>query len=157
MRVSGLGEDAGRGEDHPIEHLRMIRDGWRLLSEGHAKRQSIRARTWIVIDPPRVYAKPRPKTPQVELEQRLLGIHEKNGPWHVLDHALVDRKTGRETLLERCEWADWDHQGDLLFAREGRLWRARVARGALEEPRAVIDLRGAKFERVIPPPEARVW
>jgi hypothetical protein len=157
MQVSALGEHAGRGEDVPIQDFRMIRDGWRVVSEGRARRQSMRARTWIVFDPPHVFAKPRPKTLELELEQRLRGIHQKNGPWYVLDHALVDRSTGRETLFEGCEWADWDHQGDLLFARDGCLLRARVARGALEEPRTVIDLRDATFERVIAPPDARVW
>lgn len=157
MRVSALGKHAGKGEDDPIHHLRLIRDGWRLVQEGAAKEQSYRARIWIVLDPPRVYAKPRPRQPHLELEQRLLGVKEKNGPWYVLEHALVDRTTGREELLSGCEWADWDHQGDLLFARGGCLFRSRVIRGVLEEPRTLIDLREETFRHVLAPRDARGW
>ncbi len=157
MRVSPLGQHAGRGEDDPIHHYRMVRDGWRLASEGRVEEKSYGARIWIVLDPPRVYAKARPSEPYLELEQRLRGIHEKNGPWYVLEHALVDRRSGREEVLEDCEWADWDHQGDLLMAREGRLLRARVVRGVVQEPRVLIDLSGDTFRRVIAPKEARSW
>ncbi len=157
MRVSALAEHAGRGEDDPIHHYRLLRDGWRLTQSSRGVEQSRGAKVWIVFDPPIVYAKPRPRQPQLELEERMRGIKGTNGPWYVLEHALVDRASGREELLPRCEWADWDSQGDLLFASEGRLFRARVPRGRLEAPRELIDLRGETFEQVLAPPGARTW
>jgi hypothetical protein len=157
MRVSALGRDAGRGEDDPIQHHRLTRDGWRLVDLGTPREQSRGASIWIVLDPPRVYAKGRPKEPELELEQRWTGIKQTNGPWYVMEHALVRRSTQREHALPDCEWADWDHQGDLLMAREGRLWRARVVRGVLQEPRMLIDLREERFEPVVAPPSARTW
>lgn len=157
MRVSALGDHAGLGEDDPIHHIRLVRDGWRLAQEGRAQRQSSDAPTWIVFDPPCVYAKARPKQPHLELEQRLVGIKQTNGPWYVLEHALIDHGNEREEILQGCDWADWDHQGDLLLARDGCLLRARIVRGVLQEPATLIDLRDETFHRVIAPPAARVW
>lgn len=157
MRVSTLGEHSGRGEDDPIHHYRMLRDGWRLAQTSPGVEQGGEAKIWVVFDPPVVYAKARPKQPHLELEQRMRGIKETNGPWYVLEHALVDRTSGCEEVLPDCEWADWDSQGDLLLASEGRLLRARVVRGALQTPRELIDLREDAFRRVPAPPDARRW
>jgi hypothetical protein len=86
-----------------------------------------------------------------------MGIKQRDGPWRVLEHAIVDRKSGRETSLGSYDWADWDPRGDLLLARDGRMLRARFERGALQEPRARIDLSGEKFERVLAPTAAQRW
>jgi hypothetical protein len=53
------------------------------------------------------------------------GFHEREGPWYVVEYDLIDMKTEQETQLGRLDWADWDSNGDLLFAREGRLYRER--------------------------------
>lgn len=157
VRVSPLGPYSGLGEDDPIQHQRLIREGWRLAEEGEAHRKSFDAPTWIVFDPPRVYARCRPNDAGLTLERRLMGIGQVNGPWYVEEHAIVDPGSGREEVLPGCEWADWDHQGDLLSAREGCLFRSRVVRGVIQAPTLLIDLRGERFRRVLAPPEARAW
>ncbi|MCA9606758.1 MAG: hypothetical protein KC619_14230 [Myxococcales bacterium] len=157
LRVSPLADHAGLGEDDPILHYRRLRDGWRLAEGGEVVKESFDAPIWIVYDPPQVYAKARPRTPHLELEHRLRGIKQKNGPWYVVDHAVVNRTDGSETLFEGCGWADWDSNGDLLFARDGQLFRAPVVRSVLQAPKALIDLGEQTFRRVIAPPEARRW
>jgi hypothetical protein len=155
--VSPLGSHAGAGEDGPIHHQRLLRGGWRLVEKGHANDKGFDAPTWLVYDPPRVYAKARPSQPHLEIEHRLRGIRERNGPWYVEEFAVVDRTKQREELLPACEWADWDHQGDLLWASRGTLSRSRVVRSVLQPARTLIDLGGDRFQHVIAPPSARKW
>jgi hypothetical protein len=92
---------------------------------------------------------------------RITGIHEREGPWYVVGYDLLDMKQEQVTPLGRLDWADWDANGDLLFAREGRLYRLEPRRKAggleLREPQLVADLRGHKFEHRAAPPEATRW
>lgn len=176
VRVKPLGERPGLGEDEPIHGARLLRDGWRLESPGEEHRDhryhSLRAegsrpRTWIRVDPARVYAKPRGggAPSGVELRMSLNGIHERDGPWYVLEYSVRDPGTGEERSLGRLDWADWDQNGDLLCAREGRLFRLHPAdwRNGLASAfdpsleAEVADLRGATFENRSAPPEALDW
>ena len=58
-----------------------------------------------------------------EIREKLTGIHENNGAWYVIEHVIVNTKSGQEFSLGRTDWADWCHSGDLLYAKGGRLWR----------------------------------
>lgn len=65
------------------------------------------------------------------------------------EHRLTRRDRAETESLGRTDWADWDHQGDLLFARTGRLYRlaAKDARDLqLDRARELIDLRPLCFE-----------
>lgn len=61
--------------------------------------------------------------------------------------------------LGRTEWADWDRQGDLLFARDGVLFRLpRPAEGAsVGDARELLDLRDRRFDARPSPASARRW
>ena len=86
------------------------------------------------------------------------GIQERDGSWYVLEHRVLDAH-GRVALdLGRSDWADWSRSGELLFARQGRLYRM-VVDGKSEPgtPEELIDLRDLKFEPRAAPPEATVW
>jgi hypothetical protein len=146
---------AGRGEDEPIASLRMKRDGWVLADPGSRteyKRgekyswEFVRAERW------------RKTCGEATLERRLLGIHEHNGPWYAYEHSLFDPDGNLVHDLGRSDWADWSISGELLFAREGRVYRVPVDRngkaGGVDE---LIDLRSLKFEQVPPPPAAMTW
>lgn len=83
--------------------------------------------------------------------------------------ARPDGRRRLHTLVqgaERCElgrpdWADWDHDGSLLVAERGCLFRRDVARiferPGSAAPRLVADLRAMRFEAMAPPPEAKAW
>jgi hypothetical protein len=49
---------------------------------------------------------------------------EFGGP-HVVEYAVEEQASGVTSPLGRATWADWDHGGRLIVAREGRLehWR----------------------------------
>ncbi len=154
MRVRPL--HAGRGEDHPIWHVRLVRDGWTLVKRGRESENSWRAPVWITYDPPFVYRKPQPHG-DAALEMHLLGVHEKDGDWHVTAHEVT---RGGEVIaaLGRSDWADWDATGDLLYAKAGRLYRlARKDLADRSRAREVADLREMRFEERKAPAWATRW
>jgi hypothetical protein len=86
------------------------------------------------------------------------GIHERDGSWYVLEYRILDAQRRVALDLGRSDWADWSRSGELLFAREGRLYRM-VVDGKSERgtPEELIDLRDLKFEPSVAPPQATVW
>lgn len=164
VRVRPLGEHAGRGEDYPIEDIRRVRDGWRLVQEGRQTQHGLKARVWIEVDPPEVWARPNPVRAGYELRQLTTGVHEKQGPWYVTEHEVEGPGAGERISLGRTDWADWCRSGDLLFAKGGRLFRLGFDRegkkGRLLAPEAaktLIDLSDRKFEPREAPPAASGW
>jgi hypothetical protein len=92
------------------------------------------------------------------LEMQLAGIKEREGPWWLLEYRVLDTKGNIALDLGRTDWADWSRDGDLLFAKEGSLFRARMnKRSGPAEPVKLIDLSGLSFEPVAAPPEATRW
>ncbi|HEV2836467.1 MAG TPA: hypothetical protein VGW58_14165 [Pyrinomonadaceae bacterium] len=161
FQVNPLGRGSGRGEDDPIVNQRLARDGWRFVQDGEAKQHGTRSSIWIEYKPAIVWSKPNtPKHNRYELEMRICGINQRNGPWYVVEHVVRDKSNGSMIDLGRADWADWCHSGDLLFALDGQLFRLGLSRsGALKklsDAKLVIDLRDRKFKEVAPPSPYRL-
>ena len=130
IEVRPFGPHSGGGEDYPVWFKRLERDGWSQSDEGWEK----------------------PRDPYV-LRMAILGVGEKNGPWYLIDHTVVD-KAGKEVLsLGESDWADWSKSGDLLFAKDGKLWRLRIP----GEPVIVADFSDRVFEEREPSSAALQW
>jgi hypothetical protein len=155
LTVKPFGNHPGRGEDDPIWSSRLARDGWVLQDAGawHENRRG--AELSFEYERPQIWNKARGHW---AIELRLLGVHERDGPWYVLEHKVIN--SDRETVLQlgRSDWADWSHSGDVLFARDGRLYCITVSgRHGLGKPMKLIDLRGYRFEPVESQPAASLW
>lgn len=148
----------GVGADTTLHEARLRRDGWRCTVESRWKQVDFDAPIRFLHDPPLTYRRARPgkKSDGLELQMRILGYGQPNGPWDVVEFDLVETKRTRETVtpLGRLDWADWDVNGDLLFAHEGRLYRRSMAQ---PEAREIADLRGLTFRRRRAPREATQW
>jgi hypothetical protein len=156
MTVEPYGEHSGRGEDDPVHSDRLARDGWRLVQEGEWQDQGLRAALYWVASPAFVFAKANPAVPTLMLTSSLHGIGQRGGPWRVLTHAV--ESDGQPAIdLGPSEWADWDRNGDLLFARDGQLYRCVRDGGGLGEPRVLLDARELRFRALAPTPEAMTW
>jgi hypothetical protein len=158
--IKPLGQYSGRGEDDPIHATRLIRDGWRYAQQGIFQEHNWSAPISYTSDPPEIWAKPRKNNDSYELRQFVRGIHEKNGPWYVLEHSLVNTRTGENISLGRTDWADWCHSGDLLYAKEGKIWRLGFDRGtiqSIDQARMLIDLRVRVFTPKEAPEGANKW
>jgi hypothetical protein len=70
-----------------------------------------------------------------------------------------DQSTLRK--LGRIDWTDLDHNGDVLWAWAGKLWRLprpkRVPDFATAAPRLLADFNDMGFEAIAPPASAQRW
>lgn len=152
ITVEPLGANPGWGEDDPILSMRMIRDGWVLRDAGAAQHHSFGAKISWTYPKNQVWSKTRGGW---SIELRLLGVHERDGPWYVIEHRLLNGDGRVVVDFGRSDWADWSRGGDVLLARDGRLYRLdpREA-GNLRE---IADLRAPRFQNVEAPASAKQW
>lgn len=157
------------GEDWPIYGRRLERDGWRCVQTGRAatasKRDLERVGLHYRYDPPIIHERIRTRVRPKHASLRMIteGLYERNGPWYRVSYAIVG-DAGEITPLGRADWADWDWNGDLLFAKTGKLFRlkpsgirARAPRFDPAAAREIADFNALTFEAREAPPEARRW
>lgn len=146
------------GEDDTVQHPRLLRDGWSLLEAGRSMHRPD-GDPHFVFDPPRVYLLPQRSKGSALLHRIVRGLGSVNGPWYIEEFRVEHPKPGRTTTLKDAEWADWDRNGDLLFARRGQLFRIRsqeLHRG-MERAVALADFAPRTFTNLEPPPTASRW
>jgi len=160
--VKPFGKRPGWGEDSPILDTRLSRDGWRRIQEGNAIEHGIGASVWMELNPSEVWARPHP-SPHVrhELQMHIEGLHQREGPWYIIEHTVVNQADGSSISLGRTDWADWCRSGDLLFSREGKLFRLGYSHdkelNEVGRARLLIDLSDRAFKELSPPNEAMRW
>jgi hypothetical protein len=162
IAVAPLGDRAGCGEDDPIEGARLVRDGWKLVRPGTLQaeqhRESLRWR--FSLD--RLWQKPQPGASRHALRMLVRGIGERDGPWYRLDHDVVDADGQIRVYLPGTDWADWDRNGDLLFSREGALFRLAAdmighGNDFGEQAGRLADFTDMSFEPIAAPGSATHW
>ncbi len=150
IRVVPLSKDE---EFH--EHKALTLDGWSLvdkgISSGYQKFAS-----------PQIYRKPIESLGRYELEMRILGFVENGGSATTTDYYLHESKTGDDSFLGRFDWANVDKSGDLLFAREGQIFRCTPNSKneppyEIEKARLLYDFRDSTFKEMAPTAEALQW
>ena len=154
----------GQGEDDPIRVLRMERDGWQWIGAkpGPHIRQT-KSRTYHVFDRPFVARREIHGHPSGRLFLQLQhhAIGEDQGRWYFETAQIVDGSNTALIDLDRIDFADLDHNGDVLFGAKGRLYRLPLAQWKPGEPGPealrIADLTGERFELVSAPQRAKVW
>lgn len=152
--IGPFGKKPGSGEDDPIFSARMMRDGWMQLDPGVPQQHSSTEKMAWTYSKHEVWTKTR--KPWV-LEMRVLGVHERDGPWYVLEHQLLGLDGHPAIDFGRSDWADWSKQGDVLLARDGRLYRLVVSGKSVGPLKEIADLRPLRFSNVEAPAEAKRW
>ncbi len=135
--------------------------GWTLKERGSEGERDVDPMMAVVFTRPWIQTRVSPRRPRLTLERWWLGMFEVNGPHSVYSFRLVETPKGAhgEPAVEelgRLDWADWDHDGSLLFSRDGCLFRRNLT-GGPSEPMLIADLRDQTFANLRPPPEALVW
>ncbi|SRR5258708_6932574 len=152
LRIASLA--SVRGEDAPVWHSTLQRDGWiqnhaGVWSKyGEAKGFSWKAKT------PEEWRKPHKKL-SLRLEMFIEGIHQENGPWYSTSYRVANLLGTEVAGLGLADWADWDKQGDLLFARGGCLYRQTFYKSLASPAVLLADFRSNRFEAIEPPDAAR--
>lgn len=154
-------EHAGRGEDNPLHHHRIIRDGWVLIDEGDAGKFQGAGYSWL-FNRPEIYERISPQG-CVRLRRVLNAIHQANGPWYVTDYVLLSEDGTRLRLIQDRSWADWGANGDLLFALGGSLYRlpgaciAAPSAEPLRDAHLIADLSSRTITYRAAPDWANAW
>jgi hypothetical protein len=133
------------GEDYPIESTRWLRDGWKHIQEWQVRsRASSKAEPvpGYVTEQEDIWQRTSPRASLVlERWLKLTGLKEYRSFRVVtLAGTLVHELPG-------VSWADWDHTGRLVYAREGALLGLRFHE-AVPEPEQLI----AAFSSMTPEP-----
>jgi hypothetical protein len=87
------------------------------------------------------------------------GYGEKDGASYLTEHSIT-RERGTVENLGRSDWADWSQQGNLVFSKDGCLFRLAYNKGRLEPLDAAVkiaDFSNLEFEERAAPWEARHW
>ena len=155
LRVEPFGSHSGWGEDSPLHEATLEREGWQLTNAGKAVEHSFNGPIWYTFDPPQTWSKVQPGTNGCSLRFMLTGYHRRGGPNRVTEAAVVNGD--RELKLGEPDWADWDANGDLLYAQDGRLYRRRIGQRRFEEPQCLLDTTALEFRPLEPSAEARKW
>lgn len=148
-----LADFRGNNECLGIYYPRIVRDGWRLVSEG-----STGPRSHFT-----TFERSCPAQPEVLLVKYAYatwGDREPGRGCYYDEHELRDTAGSDVPDLKSAEWADWDHHrksASLLIARAGRLYRLRrTGRGNWMES-LVLDLNANQFEAIASPPAMKRW
>jgi hypothetical protein len=153
MEVVGHAE--WHGEDDTVWNSVLERDGWTRGSRGKMKFHGM-TKGWAS-DPPVQCTKTHPTRTELALEMSIVGIGGDQGtPWYQINYRLLN---GNEEIVDLgiIDWADWDHGGDLVFAKAGCLFRQRLDGSRSAVPAQIADFNGLKFENVPAPAEAQRW
>jgi hypothetical protein len=123
----------------------------------------------LLLDVRAVHRKLRPGDPRVSLVMTSehhypggQGRRRSPRPPDDQTFAVEDRRRGagaspRRLPLEGAVWADWDRQGRLLYAKEGRLFTADIRRSGEFVPAELLDLNPRKPGRILSPDWAKHW
>ncbi|WP_144445803.1 hypothetical protein [Inquilinus limosus] len=161
MRVEPLGDRPGWGEDDPICWMRLKRDGWHLVGDpANARYHGSKGLFGWDFPVPLVIEK-NLGAKKSALRLSTHAVFERQGRKYVQTAALLNAEGG-SIDLGRVDWADLDHNGDVLYAAEGCLYRldpAQAFRGGtgLAAARLVADLNDMAFEPIKAPDNATHW
>lgn len=140
------------GEDSPLFAHRAARDGWVQEEKG-------RWQNWRNADPPQVWVRRQPNG-EWDVVRKLWGLfNRQSGFLKAYNETFALRRPDRavELPLHDAEWADWDQQGRLVFARRGKLLAASVDDAGRLTYRVLAEFNLAKPSPVAAPPAARRW
>lgn len=164
----------GQGEDDPIRVLRMERDGWQWIGgkPGPHIKQT-KSKVYHVFDKPFVARRAmngnhlkNPDSGTLFLQLQHHAIGEDQGRWYFETAQIVDGQSRTLIDLGRVDFADLDHNGDVLYGANGWLYRLPLAQWTAGEqsegdswpkPLRIADLNGERFELVSVPQRAKVW
>ena len=152
IKVAGYAEFGG--EDATVWDIVRKRNGWLNEAEGNSIERG-EVRGWD-IEPPQIWRRAHPKKANVSLEMAITGIGGKDAPWYQINYRVL---ADDDTLIDlgRSDWAEWDHNGHLVYARGGCLFRQSVRKSSPESAKQIANFNELIFQEVPPPSKAQRW
>jgi hypothetical protein len=138
------------GEDDPIFSQRLDRDGWQLKQTWQIENRGY-PKLFHTIQP-EVREKSNPSGTHVIRLTRSIECLDYSEEFSVRDAKQLFVEN-----IAKASWVDWDQQGRLVFARNGKIFAASLTNDAHFDERLLIDLNPSKPKPVPPPQWATKW
>ena len=131
--------------------------GWTLIDSGQESKTPYQGTGKISNRFLRPRLERKPNKQGTFLFKALLGMDEVQGDFKALEY-YIEKENGTKTEIGRCQWADWDRNGDLLFTQNGALYRVPWQSDYnLEDKKLLADFSDQTFEECIAPAKALKW
>ena len=151
FRVAAWADD--RGEDNTVWHALLNRGQWKFAQRGvWSEYEETKGIAWKALKP-EVWRKPHPKV-NIQLEMAIEAIGHRNFRWYYVNYRLLDAALAERLNLGVLDWAEWDSEGDLLYAKGGCLFRQGVSARKVSVPRQLADFSSNRFKAIPAPPAA---
>jgi len=138
------------GEDDPIFSQRLERDGWQLREAWQVENRGYPK--LFHTTQPEVREKTNPnRTHAVRLTRSIECLDYSE------DFAIRDVRQFLVANIARASWVDWDQQGRLVFARDGKIFAASIKGDSNLIEELLIDLNPLKPKPISPPQWATKW
>ncbi|MGJ4946641.1 hypothetical protein ACQR1W_39220 [Bradyrhizobium sp. HKCCYLS1011] len=154
LKIAQFGQYAGHGEDFPIHHFLLERNGWKYCGRTTMDSPTPHCAYPIVYE--------KKIDTGLTLQMQMRGSGKSGGTRYRTDHIIFDSEGNELFKLPGTNWADW-HDRHLLFAKGCRLFRLRKDRFSQylnhgdRALKLVADLSSLKFEEQAPPHKAMLW
>jgi hypothetical protein len=149
-RLSVIPNPQAHGEDDPIFSQRLDRDGWLLKQVWQIENRGY-PKLFHTIQP-EVREKSSPDGTHVIRLTRSIECLDYSEEFSVRDAKQLSVEN-----IAKASWADWDQQGRLVFARDGKIFAASLTNDTHFDERLLIDLNHSKPKSVSPPQWATKW
>jgi hypothetical protein len=141
----------------------LVLGGWQITQEGVCGDPNWGGKVTWEYTIPRTWEKTSPGD-HYTLRRMLKGLYPRNdGSREIICFEVLNLKGEHLFTLPQADWGDWSAGGDLLFSREGKLFRLKardISRYAQEGDQAaklIADLNPLVFEPVETPFWATQW
>lgn len=138
------------GEDDPIFSQRLERDGWTLKSPWHIENHGYPKLFHII--QPEVREKANPGGSHVIRLTRSIECLD-----YSEEFGLRGFKQPLAINIGNASWVDWDQQGRLVFARDGKIFAGIVKNDGRFAEEQLVDLNPAKPKPLPAPQWAAKW
>ena len=152
--ILSYGDKTGWSWVDAILKPKWLRDGWRQLQDGkkytsenfndstyiqspnqdpemqkifemiHNEQCTFADHFYYIYSPPLLYSKTKRFGPGKEISL-IMQIYGKDQKGKIIYYQIEDTKTKQKIPLGRLNWSDWDKNGDLIFTKQGRLYRLK--------------------------------
>lgn len=139
-----------RGEDDPIFSQRLERDGWQLKAAWRVENRG--NPDFFHTIQPGIREKANPSGTHVIQLRRSIECFDYSEEFAVrsLNRSVV-------TNIAKASWVDWDQQGRLVFARDGKIFAAETKSGGRLAESLLFDLNPLKPKPLAAPEWATKW
>jgi hypothetical protein len=138
------------GEDDPIYSQRLERDGWHLKEAWQVENRGY-PKMFHTIQPEVREKASLSHTHVIQLTRSIECLDYEE------DFALRSAKQSHAANIARASWADWDQQGRLVFARDGKIFAASIKADSDIVEKLLVDLNTSKPKPLPPPEWATKW